>query len=53
MLDFKKANFAAIKSQLNAVDWDLELHYDAIENFFTNKLYKLITKHIPVSQDLP
>ena len=45
-IDVKKANFEAIKSELNASDWDLELHGGAIDSwkYFKNKLDKLMTK---------
>ena len=50
MLDFKKANFQAIKSEHNATDWDLELHSDAIESweYFRKKLHNLMAKNIPL-----
>ena len=50
MQDFKKANFETIKSELNATDWDLELHRGAIESleYFRKKLDNLIAKYIPL-----
>ena len=33
ILDFNKANFDAIKFEINATDWDLELHGSAIDIF--------------------
>ena len=46
---FKKTQFEDIKSELNAVELDLELMFVQLSwNFFSNKLENLMAKHIPV-----